>query len=41
MVDKVITVIIDRASIATYSTADQIAQVVYEASIKGKKQLAV
>jgi NAD(P)-dependent dehydrogenase (short-subunit alcohol dehydrogenase family) len=38
-VDKVMAVITDPATMATYSTPDQIAQVVYEAATDGKEQL--
>ena len=39
LVDKVMAVITDPASMATYSTPDQIAEVVYEAATDGKDQL--
>ena len=39
LVDKVMAVITDPATMATYSTPDQIAQVVYEATTDGKEQL--
>ena len=39
LVDKVMAVITDPATMTTYSTPGQVAQVVYEAATDGKEQL--